>query len=147
MSGGLKEKAEALLKAERGTVFKARRAAVEIALAYPNTYHIGMSNLGVHQMYSVLNQRSDTACERVFLPDAEDLPAYARSGTELFSLESRRPVRQFDILAFSVSFERFRNLTLRAHVDNSPTTGYLETDEITCFHGPKLKDPYEITLI
>ena len=106
MSGGLKEKAEALLAAERGTVFKARGAAVEVALAYPNTYHVGMSNLGVHQMYSVLNQRRDTACERVFLPDAEDLTAYARSGTELFSLESRRPVRQFDILAFSVSFEQ-----------------------------------------
>src|SRR5512137_1984551 len=106
MSRGLKEKAEALLAAERGTVFKARGEAVEVALAYPNTYHVGMSNLGVHQMYSVLNQRSDTACERVFLPDAEDLLEYARSGAELFSLESQRPVKQFDILAFSVSFEQ-----------------------------------------
>jgi radical SAM family uncharacterized protein len=106
MFRGLKENAEALLAAERGTVFKARGAAVEVALAYPNTYHVGMSNLGVHQMYSVLNRRSDTACERVFMPDAEDVPEYARSGTELFSLESRRPVKQFDILAFSVSFEQ-----------------------------------------
>ncbi|MEK6742402.1 MAG: TIGR03960 family B12-binding radical SAM protein [Nitrospirota bacterium] len=105
MSRALKEKAAALLAAERGTVFKAAGADVEIALAYPNTYHVGMSNLGVHQIYSVLNGRDDTACERVFLPDEDDIAEYDRSGTRLFALESRRPVREFDILAFSVSFE------------------------------------------
>ena len=105
MSRVLTEKAAALLAAERGAVFKAGGAGVEIALAYPNTYHVGMSNLGVHQIYSVLNGRDDTACERVFLPDEDDIPEYDRSGTKLFSLESQRPVRDFDILAFSVSFE------------------------------------------
>ena len=105
MSRVLKEKAEALLAAERGAVIKAGGADVEIALAYPNTYHVGMSNLGVHQIYSILNQREDTACERVFLPDEGDLAEYERSNRSLFSLESQRPVRAFDILAFSVSFE------------------------------------------
>src|SRR5512137_1489419 len=98
MSRGLKEKAEALLAAERGTVLKARGAAVEVALAYPNTYHVGMSNLGVHQVYDLLNRREDTSCERVFLPDEDDLPEYVRTNTELFALESRRSVKQFDIL-------------------------------------------------
>ncbi len=106
MSRKLKEKADALLAVERGTVYKARGVEVEIALAYPNTYHIGMSNLGMHQIYSLLNGRSDTACERVFLPDEEDIEEYARSGTKLFSLESQRPVREFDVLAFSLSFEQ-----------------------------------------
>lgn len=101
----LKEKAAALLAAERGTVFKAARTGVEIALAYPNTYHVGMSNLGVHQIYAVLNGRGDTSCERVFLPEEDDIPEFDRSNTKLFSLESRRPLRDFDILAFSVSFE------------------------------------------
>jgi radical SAM family uncharacterized protein len=105
MSRVLIEKAAALVAVERGTVFKAGGADVEIALAYPNTYHVGMSNLGVHQIYSVLNQRADTSCERVFLPDEDDIPEYDRTGTKLFALESRRPVRDFDILAFSVSFE------------------------------------------
>ena len=99
------EKAAALLAVERGAVFKAAGADVEIALAYPNTYHVGMSNLGVHQIYSVLNGRDDTACERVFLPDEDDLAEYDRTGTKLFALESQRQVRDFDILAFSVSFE------------------------------------------
>lgn len=105
MSRVLKEKAEALLAAERGAVFKAAGADVEIALAYPNTYHVGMSNLGVHQIYSVLNGRDDTACERVFLPEEDDIAEYDRSGTKLFALESARPLREFDIVAFSVSFE------------------------------------------
>jgi radical SAM family uncharacterized protein len=106
MSRKLKEKADALLAAERGTVIKAQGAEVSIALAYPNTYHLGMSNLGVHQIYSILNKRPDTVCERVFLPDEQDLDEYAKSNTKLFSLENKRPVRDFDVVAFSVSFEQ-----------------------------------------
>jgi len=106
MSRKLKEKADALLAAERGTIVKARGTEVAVALAYPNTYHVGMSNLGVHQIYSILNRRADTACERVFLPDEEDVEEYEKTGTKLFCLESKRPVREFDILAFSVSFEQ-----------------------------------------
>lgn len=105
MSRVLKEKAKALLAVERGTVFKAGGTDVEIALAYPNTYHVGMSNLGMHQVYSILNQRDDTSCERMFLPAEDDILEFDRSNTKLFSLESQRPIRDFDILAFSVSFE------------------------------------------
>jgi radical SAM family uncharacterized protein len=106
MSRTLKEKADLLLAAERGTVFKAHGAAISVALAYPNTYHVGMSNLGVHQIYSILNRLPDTACERVFLPDVEDLDEFEKTGTKLFTLESKRPVKDFDLLAFSVSFEQ-----------------------------------------
>jgi radical SAM family uncharacterized protein len=106
MSHRLKKKVDALLAVERGTVYKARGAEVEIALAYPNTYHVGMSNLGLHQMYFVMNKRPDTACERVFLPDEEDREEYSKTKTSLFTLESKQPVKSFDILAFSVSFEQ-----------------------------------------
>jgi radical SAM family uncharacterized protein len=106
MSRKLREKADALLAAEKGTIIKPRGADVEIALAYPNTYFVGMSNLGVHQVYSILNGRTDTACERVFLPDEEDLDEYASTGTPLFTIESKRRVRDFDLVAFSVSFEQ-----------------------------------------
>jgi radical SAM superfamily enzyme YgiQ (UPF0313 family) len=60
----------------------------------------------MHQVYSLLNRRSDTVCERVFLPDEEDREEYAEGKTSLFTLESTRLVRDFDILAFSVSFEQ-----------------------------------------
>ncbi len=106
MSRKLREKADALLAVERGTIYKAQGAEVEIALAYPNTYHVGMSNLGVHQIYAILNRRSDTVCERVFLPDDDDLEEYRKRGTKLFTLENKRPLKDFDILAFSVSFEQ-----------------------------------------
>lgn len=106
MSRNLREKADALLAAERGTIYKPQGADVSIALAYPNTYHVGMSNLGVHQIYAILNSRTDAVCERVFLPDESDLDEYARTCTSLFTLESKRLVREFDILAFSVSFEQ-----------------------------------------
>ena len=79
MSRKLKAKADALLAAERGTISKARGTEVAVALAYPNTYHIGMSNLGVHQIYSILNRRADTACERVFLPDEDDVEEYSKN--------------------------------------------------------------------
>jgi len=106
MSRKLDEKIDSLLAAERGAVVKARGAGIEVALAYPNTYHIGMSNLGIHQIYRILNGRPDTACERVFLPDEEDIEEYEKTNRKLFTFENRRPVREFDILAFSVSFEQ-----------------------------------------
>jgi radical SAM family uncharacterized protein len=106
MSRKLNEKIGSLLSRERGTVYKARGAEVNVALAYPNTYHVGMSNLGMHQIYRILNNRPDTVCERVFLPDPEDIAEFDGTGLKLFTLESRRPARDFDILAFSVSFEQ-----------------------------------------
>jgi len=106
MASPLKENADVLLAAEKGTIYKTHGAEVEVALAYPNTYHVGMSNLGVHRIYSILNGRDDTLCERVFLPDEEDIEEYAKTRTALFTLESKRPVKEFDILAFSVSFEQ-----------------------------------------
>ncbi len=106
MSRQLREKADLLLARERGTVVKRGGAEVSVALAYPNTYRVGMSNLGLHQIYAVLNSRPDTVCERAFLPDEDDIETYERTRTKLFSLETRRPLREFDILAFSVSFEQ-----------------------------------------
>jgi radical SAM superfamily enzyme YgiQ (UPF0313 family) len=64
-----------------------------------------MANLGLHTMYELFNKIPDVSCERVFLPDAEDLKEYERSRTPLLSLETQTPVRDFDVVAFSISFE------------------------------------------
>ena len=73
---------------------------MSFALAYPNFYGVGMSNLGLHVIYRLLNGRSDTVCERVFLPEngrgRQNAPG---------SVESGRPLGQFDIVGFAVSFE------------------------------------------
>lgn len=76
-----------------------------IALAYANTYYLGMSNLGVHSIYQLMNHDPDVNCERVFLPEADEETALRASGLELFSLESQTPISQFDVLAFSIAFE------------------------------------------
>src|SRR5512135_3083276 len=157
MSRKLHEKADSLLAAERGAVYKARGAEVEIALAYPNTYHIGMSNLGMHQIYSLLNKRDDTSCERVFLPDDEDTEEYGASNTKLFSLESKRPVRGFDIMAFSVSFEQdYLNILemLRlagVHADKRERTGddpLLVLGGICSFFNPEpISDFFDVVIV
>jgi radical SAM superfamily enzyme YgiQ (UPF0313 family) len=105
MNRRLAEKADALLGKESGTVFKDPGGKVSVCLAYPNTYHVGMSNLGFQGVYALLNSRDDVVCERVFLPDDGDMAEYIRTGTTLFSLESKRALADFDILAFSISFE------------------------------------------
>lgn len=105
MSRKLIEKAEWLLSKEQGTVCKDPGGRVSICLVYPNTYHLGMSNLGFQGIYTLLNERDDVVCERAFLPDQEDMEEYSRTGTEIFALESKRPLGRFDVVAFSVSFE------------------------------------------
>jgi radical SAM superfamily enzyme YgiQ (UPF0313 family) len=92
------------LAAEEGPVI-ARAADLRIALCYPNTYAIGMANLGLHTMYELFNAIPGVACERVFLPDADEMREYDRSGQTLLSLETQSRVRDFDVVAFSISFE------------------------------------------
>ena len=92
------------LATEDGFTLK-RGAGLRIALCYPNTHAIGMANLGLHTMYELFNKIPDVQCERVFLPDADDLKEYERSRTPLLSLETQTPVRDFDVVAFSISFE------------------------------------------
>ncbi len=105
MDQRLIEKAEYLLSQESGTVFKDPGGKITIALVYPNTYAVGMSSLGFQGVYRLLNAMPDVVCERAFLPPESDLDLHLRTGSELFTLESQRPLSRFDIIAFSVSFE------------------------------------------
>src|SRR5207247_8769923 len=105
MSWGLKKKFQGLLAQEQGTVRKDWGGRVAFALVYPNTYAVGMSNLGFQTIYRHLNALPDVVCERVFLPDPEDLPEHHRTGTPPLSLESKRPLADFDLLGFSLTYE------------------------------------------
>lgn len=105
MSRRLIEKAKRILQDETGTIYKDPGGRIKIALIYPNTYHLGMSNLGFQTVYGLFNRRDDILCERAFLPDEEDRTEFLRTGTGLFTLESQKDLTDFDIIAFSVSFE------------------------------------------
>src|SRR5262245_25718336 len=93
------------LSKEVGFVRKPHGGRLRVALAFPNTYFVGMSNLGFQTVYRLFNDLEDVVCERVFLPGRQELQAQLASGQPLRSLESGTPVRDFDVLAFSVSFE------------------------------------------
>jgi radical SAM family uncharacterized protein len=99
------QKARHILEKEKGTVRKSWGGKFSICLIYPNSYHVGMSNLGFQTLYHLLNLEEDIVCERAFLPAPEDLQEHHQTRTPLFSLESQKPLSEFDILAFSISFE------------------------------------------
>jgi radical SAM superfamily enzyme YgiQ (UPF0313 family) len=104
MSKRIIESCEQKLAAEEGWVLK-RGAQLRVALCYPNVYEIGMANLGLHAMYELFNRIPEVSCERVFLPDEREMREHEKSRTPLLSLESQTPVRDFDVVAFSISFE------------------------------------------
>ncbi|MBW2688343.1 MAG: radical SAM protein [Deltaproteobacteria bacterium] len=105
MSRHLIEKYRQRLELETGVIANPWGGRLSVALVYPNTYHQGMSNLGLQTVYQMLNSRDDTLCERFFLPDPEDLDEHRRTGFPLVSVESQRPLADFDLVAFSISFE------------------------------------------
>jgi radical SAM superfamily enzyme YgiQ (UPF0313 family) len=100
-----RDPASRLLEREVGYVRKTHAGRLRVALAFPNTYHVGMSNLGFQTVYRLFNALDGVVCERVFLPGRSDLPAALDRPGSLATVESGTPVRDFDVLAFSVSFE------------------------------------------
>jgi radical SAM superfamily enzyme YgiQ (UPF0313 family) len=105
MSWKIIEKYRRILYSENGATPKNWGGKLPVCLVYPNRYHTAMSNLGFQAVYAILNAQPDILCERAFLPDPEDLKEYAKSRTQLLSLESQRTLSDFAVIAFSVSFE------------------------------------------
>ncbi|UCH35337.1 MAG: radical SAM protein [Armatimonadota bacterium] len=103
MSNPLAERARWHLSREAGAVIKDHGQGLRFALVYPNTYYVGMSNLGVHAVYQLLNARPDVICERAFMPDRGYDSADRR--LPLAAIESQSPLDRFDVIGFSLSFE------------------------------------------
>ncbi len=81
------------------------RVEVRVALAFPDVYEIGMSNLALAILYDVLKRRQDVYAERVYAPWPDAAHAFRTQNIPLFSLETRTPVREFDIIGFTLGFE------------------------------------------
>ncbi|MEW6376262.1 MAG: TIGR03960 family B12-binding radical SAM protein [Thermodesulfobacteriota bacterium] len=130
VSWKLVQKAKTILGKERGTVRKPWGGRITICLIYPNSYHVGMSNLGFQTLYHCLNSEDDIVCERAFLPDPKDLQEYHHTNTPLFSLESQKPLSDFDILAFSISFENdFLNILTLLDLAHIPLESHLRENK------------------
>ena len=98
--GAWKQKAaaRAILARESGTIHKDHGGKLTVALAYPNSYYVGMSSLALQILYRAFNAEPDVVCERVFWDPA------APADQPLTTLESQTPVAEFDVWAFTVSF-------------------------------------------
>src|SRR5436190_24300508 len=99
-----RERALETLDKEVGYVTKPHGSRLHVALAFPNTYWVGMSNLGFQTIYRLFNAEDDIVCERFFLPPKQELAALSAARAPLLTLESQTPVADFDVVAFSVSF-------------------------------------------
>ncbi|VAV85440.1 FIG092679: Fe-S oxidoreductase [hydrothermal vent metagenome] len=113
ISWSIKKRYKERLARESGTIIKDPGGKVRVCLIYPNTYSVAMSNLGLHSVYALFNNDPRYLCERAFLPSGseglnrrDEAEEYVKSGTKLLSLESQSPVRDFDIIAFTASFEK-----------------------------------------
>jgi radical SAM superfamily enzyme YgiQ (UPF0313 family) len=94
------EKAKKRLSRETGTIIKDWGGKLPFAVVYPNTYYVGMSNLGLQAIYGFLNRYDDVVCERAFWDKENSTGQITPLG-----VESQRPLNDFAILAFSVNYE------------------------------------------
>jgi radical SAM superfamily enzyme YgiQ (UPF0313 family) len=99
-----KQIARARLEREHGAIVKDHAGRLKIALVYPNSYEIGMSNLGFLKVYSLLNARDDVVCERAFVESAGRRGGGAANGP-IVTIESQTLIGEFDVIAFSITFE------------------------------------------
>jgi len=90
------KKARRRLSREQGAITKDWGGKIPIALIYPNSYYLGMSNLGLHAIYKLLNSYDKVVCERAF---------WEKDTKQILSLESQRPLSDFAVLAFTISYE------------------------------------------
>jgi radical SAM superfamily enzyme YgiQ (UPF0313 family) len=146
-----REHARDLLAKEVGYVRKPHGGRLRVALAFPNTYFVGMSNLGFQTVYSLFNAEDGIVCERTFLPPKSELEALRKSRAELVTLESQTLVREFDIFALSVSFEwdytnvltllRLAGIPLRAE-DRTPHDPIVMIGGAVTFVNPEPLAPF-----
>ena len=133
------DRLQELYKDEDSRVTVNPHAGQKVAIVYPNTYFVGMSNLGLHIIYEEINLRNDSVCERIFLPEKKELEAYDKTKTPLMSVETQRPMHQFDVVAFDVTFEMdYFHIPLMLHHGRVPIMGKdrTEFDPIVIAGGP-----------
>ncbi|MEA3279397.1 MAG: TIGR03960 family B12-binding radical SAM protein, partial [Thermodesulfobacteriota bacterium] len=133
-------------ESEIGAIRKDWAGHIKIALVYPNRYHVGMSNLGFQTVYHLLNDINHVLCERSFLPEKN-----RRASANITTIESGRPISDFDIIAFSISFENdyLNLLTILSKAGLPPHSGdrqdhhpFVIAGGVACFLNPEPIAPF-----
>ena len=105
------------------------KADIKIALSYPDTYEIGMSNMALGILYDILNGQPGVLAERVFAPWTDMAAAIEAAGIPLLSLESSHPLNEFDIIGFSLGYElTFTNVLNMLHLSQIPVLADVRDD-------------------
>lgn len=133
------DRLQELYKDEDSRVTINPHAEQKVAIVYPNTYFVGMSNLGLHIIYEEINLHPSSVCERIFLPEKKELDVYDKTKTPLMSVETQRPMHQFDVVAFDVTFEMdYFHIPLMLRHGRVPVTSEARTgfDPIVIAGGP-----------
>ena len=105
MSWKIKNYLQELRAQEEGALVYPPGLRHPVAFVYPNVYHLGMSNLGMHILYQMINARGDSACERFFLPERRFIEEHVKSKTPLLSVETGKPLADFAVIFVMLSFE------------------------------------------
>lgn len=103
------------------TIKNKNEVDLRVAFCFPDTYEIGMSNLGMRILYAVMNRMEGVWCERVFAPWGDMEAAMRENGIPLYALESGDPLDQFDLIAFTVGYEMsYTNILNMLRLGNIP---------------------------
>ena len=106
------------------------RNLIKMALAFPDIYDIGLSNLGLTILYDIINKRSDALAERVYAPWTDMEDAMRKKEIPLFSLENRKPLKEFDLIGFSIPYETlYTNVINMLDLANIPLRSKNRTDD------------------
>ena len=117
---------------------------VRFAFCFPDVYEVGMSHLGLQILYGFLNRRPDCYCERVFTPWIDMEQIMRREGYSLFSLETYSPLKDFDIVGFTLQYEMsYSNIVNMLDLAHIPLLSAHrgEDDPIVCAGGPCAYNP------
>lgn len=115
---------------------------IRFAFCFPDIYEVGMSHLGMKILYGLLNTREDTFCERVFAPWPDMEEQMRQNGVPLFSLETKSPLTDFDILGFTLQYEMsYTNIINMLDLGGIPLLSKDRDDIFVCAGGPCAFNP------
>jgi len=130
------------------TVKPINEAEVSFAFCFPDTYEVAMSNLAIKILYGIINDLPYAVCERCCMPWVDMRKELMDHQIPLFSLESRTPLKDFDIVGFTLQYEMsYTNILDMLHLGGIPVKSAQrsESDPIVCVGGPCAFNPEPLT--
>lgn len=117
---------------------------IKFAFAFPDVYDVGMSHVGLHILYNLINVKEDICCERVFAPWTDMEQEMKKVNIPLFTLESKEPIKNFDFLGFTLQYEMsYTNIINMLHLGQIPiySKDRTEEDPFVIGGGPCVYNP------